>query len=210
MARLPSRFRERPLVHPHQQLGNGLVDFREREELALAQSGHDPALDYLNPHLRFGFVPGPIPPRRNDRHAIVLTQIPVGRVQIRFVVAGMRDGGLQIVGHHDFCRTAEKLEGSHMRTDPVPQVLPGGSLREGVTAGAQYRREHGGGLYFTALRVVNRYRGSGVIDEHLLAGAVLLPQHQVELFQPSPVEVAVPAVAVAFRVALPSFLPDQL
>ena len=36
-------------------------------------------------------------------------------------------------------------------------------------------------MRFTALRVVNRDGGPGVIHEHLLAGAVLLPQHQVEL-----------------------------
>src|SRR5450759_5555849 len=84
------------------------------------------------------------------------------------------------------------------------------SLREGVAAGTQYRHEHGGGMHFTALRVVNRYRGSGVIDEHLLAGAVLLPQHQVELFQPSPVEIAESAIAIAVRMALTPFLPQRL
>ena len=69
-----------------------------------------------------------------------------------------------------------------MRTDPVPQILPGRGLGEGVTAGAQHRHEHGGGVHLTALRVVNRNGGPGVIHEHLLAGAMLLAQHQVEFF----------------------------
>ena len=39
---------------------------------------------------------------------------------------------------------------------------------------------------------------------------MLLAQHQVKLLQPSPVEIAVAAVAVPIRVALASLLPDQL
>ena len=137
---------ERPLIQPHQQLGDGLVDFLQGEELALAQGGHDPALDYLNAHLRLGLVPGSIRPRRNDRHAVVLAQVAVGGIQIRLVIAGMRDGGLQVIRDHDLGHPAEELEGPHVRTDPVPQILPGGGLGEGVAAGAQHRHEHDGRL----------------------------------------------------------------
>ena len=72
-------------------------------------------------------------------------------------------------------------------------------LRRGFVPGSQHRHEHGGGMHCTAARVVNRDRGPGVIDEHLLAGAVPLPQHQVEIFQPSPEEIAEAAVAVNVR-----------
>src|ERR1700735_265957 len=65
-------------------------------------------------------------------------------------------------------------------------------------------------MYFTALRVVNRNGGSGVVHEHLLTGAMLLAQHQVEFLQPPPVEIAEAAVAIAIGVALAAFLPDQL
>jgi hypothetical protein len=65
-------------------------------------------------------------------------------------------------------------------------------------------------VYFTVFRIMNRNRGAGVIDEHLLASAVLLPQDQVQLLQPSPVEFAKPAVSIAVRIALAAFLPDQL
>jgi hypothetical protein len=102
-------FAERPLVEPHQQLGNGLVDLIEGEELTLAQGRDDPALHDLNAHLRLGFVPGSIGPRRNDRHA---------------VVTGMRNRGLQVIGHHHLGHPAEELEGPRMRADPVPQILP--------------------------------------------------------------------------------------
>jgi hypothetical protein len=82
-----------------------------------------------------------------------------------------------------------------MGADPVPQILPGRSFREGIAASAQHAHEYGVGVHFTARRLVNRNRGSGVIDEHLLASAVLLPQNQVQLFQPSPVEFTEPAIA---------------
>src|ERR1019366_7337832 len=39
---------------------------------------------------------------------------------------------------------------------------------------------------------------------------MLLPQYQVELLQPSPVEIAEAAIGIALRVDLASFLPDQL
>ena len=117
-------FAERPLVEPHQQLGNGLVDLIEGEELTLAQGRDDPALHDLNAHLRLGFVPGSIGPRRNDRHAVVLTQVAVGGIQIRLVVTGMRNRGLQVIGHHHLGHPAEELEGPRMRADPVPQILP--------------------------------------------------------------------------------------
>jgi hypothetical protein len=122
----------------------------------------------------------------------------------------MRDGGLQVIRDHDLGHAAEELEGPHMRTDPAPQVLPGGGLHEGIAAGAQHGDEHGGRARFTTLRVVNRNGGAGVIHEQLLAGAVFLPQHQVELLQPAPVEIAKTAIAIAVRIVLAALLPDQL
>lgn len=54
---------------------------------------------------------------------------------------------------------------------------PGGlrSFREGIAAGTQHGHKDGGGVHIAALRIVNRNRGAGIVDEHLLPGAVLLP-----------------------------------
>ena len=79
----------------------------------------------------------------------------------------------------------------YLDPQPGPWLYPPGRIcgigsvrREGIAAGAQHGHEDGRGMHLTALRIVmNRNRGAGVIDEHLLAGAVLLPQHQVQLFQ---------------------------
>jgi len=120
----------------------------------------------------------------------VFSQVSIRGIQIRLVIARMRDGGLQVIGDHDLGHATEKLPGPHMRTDPVPQILPGRGLGEGVTAGTQHRHEHGGGVHLAALRVMNWNGSSGIIHEHLFAGAVLLAQHQVEFFYPPLVEVA--------------------
>jgi hypothetical protein len=48
------------------------------------------------------------------------------------------------------------------------------------------------------------------IDEHLLAGFVFLPEHHVELGTPALVQLAEARVAIAVRIGLPVFLPQQL
>jgi len=104
----------------------------------------------------------------------VLAQVTVSGIQIGLVIAGVRDGRLQIIWNYNFSHAAEELPGPHMRTDPVPQILSCRGLGEGVAAGAQHRHEHGGRVYVAILRVVDRNGGAGVIHKHLLAGAVLL------------------------------------
>ena len=49
---------------------------------------------------------------------------------------------------------------------------------------------------------MDRYRCSSPVDEQLLAGLVLLPQHHVLLLPPALVQLAEAAVAVAVRVCL--------
>src|ERR1019366_6895607 len=203
-------FAEWPLVQLRQHPGDRLVDLAEREELLFAQRGDDPALHYLYAHFRLRFIFGPIRPRRNDGHAVVLAQIAISGVQIRFVVARMGDGGLQVMRHHDLGHAAEILKRPDMGTGPAPQILPRRSFGKRIAAGSQHGNEYGRRMDFAGRRIVYRNRRAGVIDEHLLAGAVCLSEHQIELLQPLPVQIAEPAVAVAFRLTLPLFLPDQL
>src|SRR5205814_6731221 len=53
-------------------------------------------------------------------------------------------------------------------------------------------------------------RRPSVIDEELLSGLVLLPQHHIQLLTPLLVEFAEPAVAAAVGVSLSVLLPGQL
>ena len=122
----------------------------------------------------------------------------------------MGDGGFQVIRHHDLGHAAEILERPDMGTGPAPQILPRRSFGKRIAAGAQHGHEHGSRMDFAGRGIVYRNRRAGVIDEHLLAGAVCLPQYQIELLQPTPVQIAEPAVTIAVRVALAPFLPDQL
>src|SRR5882724_777323 len=132
------------------------------------------------------------------------------QVQIRFVVAGMGYGRLQVIRHHDLRHTAEILKRPDMGAAPAPQILSRRGLGKRIAAGSQYGNEHGCRMDFAGRGIVYRNRRAGVIDEHLLARAVCLAQHQIELLQPLPIEIAESAIAIAFGVALAPFLPDQL
>ncbi|MGD1090636.1 MAG: hypothetical protein ABSB35_01450 [Bryobacteraceae bacterium] len=65
-------------------------------------------------------------------------------------------------------------------------------------------------LYWTTARIVNRYHGARPIHEQLLAGLVLLPQHDMLLAAPALVQFAESGVAIAVRVGSPVLLSQQL
>ena len=51
---------------------------------------------------------------------------------------------------------------------------------------------------------------AGVIHKGLLAGAVLLAQHDVQIARPVAIHLAEPAIVVAFWIGLMLFFPQQL
>ena len=57
---------------------------------------------------------------------------------------------------------------------------------------------------------MNRDRVAGVVDEQFLAGAMLVPQHDVLPLEPGAVQTAVAAVAVAVGLLFAVLLPEQL
>ena len=103
--------------------------------------------------------------RGNNRRVVMRRHFPIRGIEIRLVEAWLGHTRLQVIRHDDLGDTAEELEGSNVRADPVPQILPQRDLGEGVVAGAQHGHEHGGLLDFTGLWIVNRNRGAGVVDE---------------------------------------------
>ena len=144
-------FAEWPLVELRQQFGNRPVGLVEGEELVFAQRRHDPALHYLYAHFHLRFFPGPIRPRRNDGHAVVLAEIAISGIQIRLVIAGVGDGGLQVIRHHDFSHAIEEAERPNMGTDPAPQILPCRGFGERIAAGAQHGHKHGCRMDFAGI-----------------------------------------------------------
>ena len=77
----------------------------------------------------------------------------------------------------------------------------------GVAAGAHHRDEHIGRLHFASAAADHRNRPSGMIDEQLLTGPVVLPQHQIPCFQPIAVALAKPTVLIAFGIRLLVLFP---
>ena len=95
-----------------------------------------------------------------------------------------------------------------MRADPTGQFLIHRRLGEGVITRAQHGHEDSGlKLDLAVVRVMDRDRRTGVIDEHLFAGAMFVAQHQIQLLQPVPVELAETAITVT-GVVDPVFFPD--
>ena len=168
---------EASLVEPREQLGDRLVGFVRREELAFAQRRDYPSLDNLNSHFHLGFVLRPVRARRNNRRAVVRSHLAVCGIEIRLVITRVLHAGFAVIRNQDLGHAAEELEGPDMRADPVAQILPQRDLGEGVVAGPQHGHEHSAWLAFLGLRIVDRNCGAGIVHEHLFASAVFLPQY---------------------------------
>jgi hypothetical protein len=97
-----------------------------------------------------------------------------------------------------------------VRADPVPQPPRPGRPGVGVVAGAQHRHKHIRFPGFSREPVDDRHGLAGMIDEHLLAGAMVLTENQIQAFRPLAVEFAETAVAVPVRMLLLVLLPEQL
>ena len=190
-----------------QQFMNGLVQFGEAEETAIAQAGQDPAFDDLDANLHFRLVARLARPRWHDRGIVMGRHAGVSSVDLGIVQAGLDDAGLEII-RHDLRRYAAEIgEGAAMRADPVGQRLRPGRLGVGVARGAQGGDEDLGRADLSGKAVDHLHRGAGVIDEHLLAGDVGLTHGRVEPATPIPVEIAEPAVAVTHGMNGAVFFP---
>ena len=105
--------------------------------------------------------------------------LAVRSVQNRVVEVGLVHPGPQVVWHEDLGAAADEGERAHMRANPVLKLLRPRGLGERVAARPEHRHED---LRFPDLarsRVNHPDGRAAVIDEHLLASAVLLPHHKI-------------------------------
>ena len=210
LRREPGSFWKGRVVEPLEQLGDRGVELGQREEGALAQRGQDPALDQLHRHLDLGLVARAPDARREHRHAVVAGQVLVGRVGVRLVAAGPAHRALQVVRHHQLGHAAEEARRrARASAHPVGQALRPGRLGVGVVRRAQHGDEDLRLAHLAGGAVDDRHRVPGVVDEQLLAGAVLLAHHHVEAPGPGPVALAEPAVLKPVRVDGLVLLPQQ-
>ncbi len=134
----------------------------------------------------------------------------IGAIEIRLIAAGAVDAGPRVIRHDQLGGAVEELEGGNVAVDPVRQILAPGGLREGVGAGAEHGDEERSRRDIAGLAIVDRHRGAGPVDEHLLAGLCVLPEHDVVIPVPPLIQLAETAVAVAVRLRFAILFPEQL
>src|SRR5216683_569556 len=98
----------------------------------------------------------------------------------------------------------------NVSADPSAQLLVPGGFGISVGTRAQHHHEQRGWPGFAGKRIVYRNRGTGPVDESLLARLVYLAQNHILLPEPTLVELAEATVAVSFRMNLPVLFPSQL
>ena len=198
------------VVDLRDQLGDGGVQYREREELAVAQLGDDEASRDLNRNLNLGLVTRPARPRRDDGGVVVSRHLGVAAVDRRFIEACFGDARAQIVGHHHRRHPTEERKGARVRADPIAQALRPGGLGIGVARRAEHGDEQLRRHHLAGRGVDHRERRAGVIDEQALAGDVALPHGRRQPRLPGTIELTIAAVAVAVGVDGAMLFPQQL
>ena len=134
----------------------------------------------------------------------------IGGIEIGFVAAGTTHAGSGVVWNEEFADAPEEFKRADVGADPVLQLLVLGSFGVGVVAGSQYGDKERGGELWTTSWVIDGNGISGVVDEKLLAGLVLLAEHHVQVASPTLVEFAQARVAVTVGMILVVLLPPQL
>ena len=113
-----------------EQRADGRVHLCEAEELTIAQSGQDPTLNQQNRALDLCFILGFVRPRGHHGCVVMRGHVRIGPVDSRVIKAGLRDPGLQVVGHDLRRHPSEEAKGTHMARDPIWQGLRPRRLRK--------------------------------------------------------------------------------
>jgi hypothetical protein len=203
-------FFERTMIEDLQLRRNRLIEVYKTEEGAMPQRSQNPALRLQNPRLHFRLVPSLPDPGRNNDGAIMLGELPVRGVKVRFITTGQGNGILQVVRNEKLRHSLEELEGMSMGLNPGGKVLGQGSLRKGVIAGSQSGHKDLGLADLPRLRIDDLHRLSGIIDEELFSSPIVLTETGIQFFGPLMVETAKLAILVPFWILLSILMPEQL
>lgn len=193
---------ERVVVELFEELGDRPVEVLEREERDVAELGEDPALNEQDAVLDLRLVTRPSGPGGNNGDSVVLGELGEHGVDLGVDAMRTRDRATQLIGDEDLRDAAEVLERANRRSDELVALLGSSRLREREVARAEHGDvqldlDHLAGLPIDDLRLRPR-----VIDEALLAGAMLLPHHCVDSLGELPVALAELAVLVGASLPL--------
>ena len=98
----------------------------------------------------------------------------VAAVDLRVVERRLAHAGLQVVRHDEARHPAEEAEHADMGADPVGQCLAPRRLGIGQARGAEYGDEDLRLVYDTGRAVDDADLLAGIVDEHLVAGRMVL------------------------------------
>src|SRR5512139_485316 len=198
------------VIECFQLFGDGLLQFAEAEEGSVPQWSQDPVLHLLHSGFDLGLVLGLGHPGRDNDRAVMLCELPISGVEVRFVTAGTCHGRLQIVGDKDLGDTAEELEGMDMGLDPRGEFLGESGFGEGVIAGSQGGYKDLGLSNLSGLGICDLHGLAGIVDKELFSGPVFLAETKIQLLDPLLVVVAESTVLVAIGVGLFVLVPQKL
>lgn len=187
---------EGPVVEFLEQLGDRRVQVFEREERGVPKSCEDPSLCDLHGDLDLGLVLRPAGPRRNDRGAVVLSELREHRVDLGIEAVRPRDRTAKLVRHGDLRNPAEVLERARGRGDEVVALLRPRGLGEREAA-----RAHRGDVELdlddlAAGSIDDARSEAGVVEERLLTSSMVLTHRSIDAALELPIAIAELAVLI--------------
>jgi hypothetical protein len=108
----------------------------------------------------------------------------IAAIDERLIAIGLSDAALEIVRDDQLRDARKELEGAHMGADPIVELLRESSLCECVVGSAEDGHEDLRLGYFPSGRIDDRDGLSGIVNEHLLAGAMSLAHRESEPLLP--------------------------
>src|SRR5258708_30005995 len=148
--------------------------------------------------------------RRHDSHLVVHRKLLVGGVEVRIGAARATHSSAQVIGDQESGHSRKVFKGMNVSADPSGQLLVPGGFGISVGTRAEHHHEQRGWPDFAGNRIVHRNRGTGPVNETLLARLVYLAKNYILLPAPPLVEFAEATVAISFRMNLPVLFPSQL
>jgi hypothetical protein len=196
-------------VHATERQPDRGVGFGEREERLVPQPPENVGLGDSHARFDLGLVARAIRTRRQNADAVMRRHHGVAAIDLGIVERSLVHAALEIVGHDETRHAAEEAEHAHMRLDPVRQRLRPGRFGVGVIRGAQHCDEDLGVAHLAGRRIDDGDLLAGVVDEHLVAGDVVLAHHRRQASLELTIEIAESRVAVAVRMSFAVLLPQH-
>ena len=196
-------------IHAIEAARDRRVAFGKREECLVAQPAEDVALGKAHPGFDLGLVARLSRTRRKHADAVMGGHHAVAAIDLRIVERGLVNAALEIVRHDQPRHAAEEAEHPHMRADPVRQRLREGRLGIGVAGGAEHADEDLGVVHNARAGIDDCNPLARIIDEHLVAGHMMLAHDRRKPPLKLAEQIAEPAVAVTVRLGLPILLPQH-